>query len=57
MPSPVLAPLPDQEGGASIALYLSHISHMESYAGFRKSSPKVTLHCLKLLDDGVSQTK
>lgn len=45
----VIAPPLEQERGASIALDLEHITHTESYAGFLKSSAKVTLH-LRPLD-------
>ena len=38
------APLPEEERGASLTLSLEAITYTESYAGFFKSSPKVTLH-------------
>ncbi|KAL5498290.1 VPS36 [Sanghuangporus vaninii] len=42
--SPLRGPLPEDERGASLLLPLETITHTESYAGFFKSSPKVTLH-------------
>ncbi|KAH8114828.1 EAP30/Vps36 family-domain-containing protein [Phellopilus nigrolimitatus] len=42
--SPIHAPPPAAEGGASITLDLNHVTHTESYVGFFTSSPKVTLH-------------
>ncbi|EJD05043.1 uncharacterized protein FOMMEDRAFT_105283 [Fomitiporia mediterranea MF3/22] len=42
--SPLHAPPPNVELGASVSLSLDTISHTESYTGFFKSSPKVTLH-------------
>ncbi|KAL5478830.1 VPS36 [Sanghuangporus weigelae] len=42
--SPLRAPLAEDERGASLLLPLETITHTESYVGFFKSSPKVTLH-------------
>ncbi len=48
--SAIHAPDPSEERGASLTIDLHHVSHTESYAGFFKSSAKVTLHLRPIVD-------